>query len=299
MGTRKVYKQSKSTGIQREALRHNYINKYYNLWQNTFLWPDTITYQQRDYLMRKFWEVGAVAGWKDKLTGVQVFTIFAAATYNTYDWPITVNLINVRGVPFIPNTPQVVDKDVVIGYAQRNKKPIREVVEFYVDRIIAVEMVININLQVHKTPWLIPADPIFKQRIQEFMNKIENDEFVLFIEGGEENLFKALQSGSQFIIDKLYAYKKQLENELNEYLGIDNMGIAEKKEHLINAEVESNNDVIARCGECITDSIIDFFIRLKEFTGIDSIPFLNKPMPEYDDEQDDEGKDKEGEEDEI
>lgn len=301
MSKKKVKAIKMDSNMMRESIRHNLINKYYNLWMNSLRFPDkAITYQQIEFVMRKFWGEGSVAAFKEKATGVPVFTTFAAMEYNTYDWPIKVQLINPRGVAFIPNNPQQVDIDCVIGYAQRNKKPIRDIVEYYVDRIVNVDMVININLQVHKTPWIIAADPMTKQRIEEFMNQIENDEYKLFISSDESNLFNSLQSGAQYIIDKLYQYKCALENELDEYLGINNMGLAEKKEHLITAEVNTNNDMIERCGECIYDSIKDFFIRFKDFSGLDCIPDINKPDYTYiDDGTDDENDDKEGEENEI
>ena len=301
MSKRKLIYNQLTANQMRERIKHNLVNKYYNLWMNTLKFPDkAITYQQIDFCMRKFWGEGNIAGFVHKLTGEPVFTTFASSTYNTYDWPIRVQLLNPRGVPFIPSDLQEVDVDCVIGYAQRNKKPIREIVEYYVDRIVNVDMVININLQVHKTPWLIVADPMTKQRIEEFMNQIANDEYKLFINSDEANLFNALSSGANYIIDKLYQYKCALENELDEYLGINNMGLAEKKEHLITAEVNTNNDMIERCGECIYDSIKDFFIRFKEFSGLDCVPDINKPdYVEIDDGIDDEAEDKESEEDEI
>lgn len=284
----------------RESIRHQLLNKYFNLWMNTLKFPDTLTYQQIDFIMRKFWGEGNLAGFIHKLTGEPVFTTFAASTYNTYDWPIKVQLLNPRGVPFIPSTLQEVDVDCVIGYAQKNKKSIAEVVMYYVDRIVSVEMVININLQVHKMPWLVVADPLTKQRIEEFMNQIDNDEVKIFLNSDEVDNFKALTSGATYIIDKLYAYKCSLENELDEYLGINNMGLAEKKEHLITAEVNSNNDMIERSGECIYDTIKDFFIRFKDFSGIDCIPDINAPKYDYvDDGIEDEDSNKESEEDVI
>lgn len=300
MSKRKISYNQMTVDQLRERIKHNLLNKYFNLWMNTLKFPDTLTYQQIDFIMRKYWGEGNIAGFVHKLTGEPVFTTFAAAMYNTYDWPIKVQLLNPRGVPFIPSNLQEVDVDCVVGYAQRNKKPISDVVNYYVERIVSVEMVININLQVHKTPFIIVSDPMTKQRIEQFMNQIANDEYKLFINSDEQNLFNALQTGAQYIIDKLYQYKCSLENELSEYLGIGNLGIQEKKEHLINAEVDSNNEMIERCGECIYDTIKDFFIRFKDFSGIDCIPDYNKPDYEFiDDGIDDEATDKEGEEDEI
>ena len=50
--------------------------------------------QQKDFIMRKFWGMGTVACRPIENTDLLVFAPYAAATYNLYDYPETVSLIN-------------------------------------------------------------------------------------------------------------------------------------------------------------------------------------------------------------
>ena len=56
----KVFIQLKSNTITRSEFQHLYDEKYFNLWLDSYDWKG-ITREQREYLMRKFWELGEVA----------------------------------------------------------------------------------------------------------------------------------------------------------------------------------------------------------------------------------------------
>ena len=125
-----------------------YMNKYFSLYMNNYKFEGDISYQQVDFILRKLWLNGSIAGFKLKDSegaskhpqGLLVFTTFCPNGWNIYDFPISVNLINPRGVPFIPHTAQEVDKDVVIGYIQRNKKGVMSFVENLVNDIVMIDI---------------------------------------------------------------------------------------------------------------------------------------------------------------
>lgn len=261
-----------------------YINKYFSLYMNNYVFEGDIDYQQVDFILRKFWENGSIAGFKlpmsegskDHPQGLAVFTPFAPNGWNIYDWPISVNLINTRGVRFIPTGVQQVDKDVVIGYIQRNKKGVGFFVDSIVQDIVVIDMVIRINLNAHKMPYLVVVDPLSEKKMKALYDKIKDDDPELFISSDEANNFKALVSGAPFILDKLYNLKQAKENELREFLGLDNMGLNEKKEHLITSELESNDDITEASEGCLIDSMNEFFERLENLTGIHIRAHINK-----------------------
>ena len=188
---------------------------------NNYVFEGDIDYQQVDFILRKFWENGSIAGFKlpmsegskDHPQGLAVFTPFAPNGWNIYDWPISVNLINTRGVRFIPTGVQQVDKDVVIGYIQRNKKGVGFFVDSIVQDIVVIDMVIRINLNAHKMPYLVVVDPLSEKKMKALYDKIKDDDPELFISSDEANNFKALVSGAPFILDKLYNLKQAKENE--------------------------------------------------------------------------------------
>ena len=146
--------------IRRETYQ-TYLNKYFNLFMNAYEIKG-LDYQQKDFMLRRFWGDGRIALFMlkgkdgraitsiDHPKGVPVLTPYAPILFNIYDFPTQVNLINRRGVKFIPSTSQVVDKDVVIGYAQRNKKSVFTIVDYYVKKIVDVEMTIRTNLKSQK-----------------------------------------------------------------------------------------------------------------------------------------------------
>ena len=134
-----------------------YRNKYYNLYRAQFKW-NGLNYRQEDYIMRRFYQNGTVAAFKIKNIDELGFAPWSMNSWDMYDLPETVSLINEHGSPLIPIQPQVVDKDVCLGYIQRNKKPVAMIVDWYIKRIAQVEMVINTNLQLHKLPFIIPVE---------------------------------------------------------------------------------------------------------------------------------------------
>ena len=285
--------------ISRGDIYNAFLNKYYNLFMNSLKWKG-IDNEQTDFIMRKFWSVGGVASFIAKGTkgeeypeGMIVFTEFAPVRYNIYDFPIEVTLINNRGVPFIPMTPQLINTDVVIGYAQRNKKGIRELVHYYINKLANIEITIQINLIAQKSPWIIGTTPENQNKMEEFWSNLISDNPKLFASIEDVEKAKALVSGAQYTIDKLYNYKVAVENELREYLGLTNLGVSEKKEHLITEEVKSNNEVTSRSSECILNPLQEFCERVKMYLGYNLSVELN--APEVDETVDDSRNDLEEE----
>ena len=267
-----------------------YVNKYYSLFMNRYV-IDGVDYQANDYILKQFWANGTIAAFQIKETkgsdewpeGLVVFVPYAPNGWNIYDYPTSINLINTKGVSFIPAESQIVDEDAVIGYCQRNKKSVKMMVEYYVDKIVNLEIVIDINLTAHKMPFMIGCDPDDSRKMKELFDLIQSDYPALFADLAEVDKFKALVSGAPYILDKLYDLKHALENELREYLGLDNLGNSEKKEHLITGEIQANNDVIASSEGCFFDSMSEFIDRVNETFGTDFSVKINKkeqPKPE-------------------
>ena len=219
-----------------------YENKFFGLFLNAYKF-DSLTRSQSRYLLKKLWQNGSVACFilpeskqepslKDLLTnqtkstiqlgndnpnGLLIFTPYAPTQYNIEDEPSVVQLVNIRGARFIPIEPQIVNKNVVIFWAHSSHAPIRSLVRFYIDKIVDVEKTIDMNLFVHKLPRLVVCSPEDKTRVEDLMEAIERGEKKLFLDAQDIAAIKnVLESGSNtsYIIDKLYQYKQNLENEL-------------------------------------------------------------------------------------
>ena len=275
-----------------------YLNKYYNIFQNRFKW-EGIEEQAKEFIMRQLWSVGTIACFKiagtegstDFPQGMPVFTPYAPNGWNIYDYPISVNLINRKGVRFIPYTPQKVDEDVVIGWILRNHKAIKELIYPKLEQLIEAEMVIRSNLNAQRMPYLLVGDEESKNKLSALFDNIMNDEESLYLNVEDSNKIKLLLSQAPYIIDKLYNYKMCLENEIREILGVDNLGVGEKKEHLISNEIEANNQVIETSRDIMLDCLTEFVDRIYNILGITITVSVNQEEKEVVSEEGDEEDD--------
>ena len=268
--------------ITRSTIKSYYLLKYYNLFLNGYKFTG-LNYQQKDFLLRKMWALGRIACFRlsnatpKHPQGEIVFCPFATATLNIYDYPVDVSLIKLKNVSFIPTKLQRVDEDVVIGYAQRNKHSVMEMVLPLIEKIVDVEMTLRTSLKSQKTPWLVGYSPETEQQRQIIKENLESDEPYLFLEMEDINQFKAIVSGANYNCDKLYNLKQCYENEIKEYLGINNLGVNEKKEHLIGDEINVNQEIVESHGECFLDCLKEFCERIKDVLGYEVTVELNKP----------------------
>lgn len=273
-----VKRAKKDSQLVRGRLYTYYMNRFYNLFMNNYKFGEAVDYQQKEYILKQFWANGTIACFKLDGTegstshpqGLLVFCPYSPDGWNIYDFPTSVHLINTKGVKFIDSAnAKILDKDVVLGWCQRNHKSVKDFVETKVDMIVDVEMVIRCNLNTHKMPWLFTSTPEMEKKMKAIADNLRSDDPELFVSGDEGELIKALVSGAPFILDKLYNYLNALVNEVKEYLGLNSLGINEKKEHLITSEVEVNDEIVERSGECFLDCIEEFFGRVKDVFGIE------------------------------
>lgn len=268
-----------SSNLRRDILNH-YRNKYFNLFMSRYIWSGDIDYQQANYIMRKFWETGSVACFKIAGTdNLLCFCPFAPTTYNIYDFPVTCTLVNTRGVSFIPSGLQTIDKDVVLGYIQENKKGIAPTVNHYIDNIVEAEIAIRQNIECAKTPWIGCTTPENENKLKVLFNKIHDGDGYLFMSSEEVKDLVILQGG-QYQADKLYNYIQSQENAIREFLGFKNLGNMEKKEHFITSEVEANNEVTTQSNDAFLKCLNQFCDGIADVLGCNVNVEINEITPD-------------------
>lgn len=282
----KKYLKDKKTNREYVDIRTMYDEKYFNLFLNS---RENVgmTREEFEYTLRKFWAVGKIAAFKFGGSDAIAFAQFSPQDYNMYNFPIHVNLVNEKAVSGLPNTAQLVGKDVVLGWALHTREPIYKIVSNYLDRIADVEMAIRMNVKAHKIPLAINVSEENESTAQELNALLESDEYKFFIKSGGVDMLQAVSSGAPFILDKLHAYKVSLENELLTFLGIDNIAM-EKKERLITDEANGNNELIANYAQIIDDCLDGFSKEIKKVFGVDKAwPRKQQPIQMEDEEHED------------
>ena len=288
--SKKIFRRDKySSLLTRDEIRNYYLLKYFNIYMNLYDF-EGLDYQQKDFFLRKMWSEGKLAFFTLKENGESittekypagslVITPYAATRLNIYDFPVEVTLIRLKDASFIPLKPQRVDEDVVIGFAQRNKRPVVDMVLPIIEKICNAEMTLRTALKSQKMPWVVGYSPETELQRKVIADNLEADEPTLFMEIENVNNFKALVSGAPYICDKLYQLIESYENQLREFFGVNNLGINEKKEHLIGDEINVNNEQVQRSGECLFDSMNEIWDRVRDVLGYEVKMTLNKPAP--------------------
>ena len=269
----------RSTRDIRKKFRFFYVEYFYNKWMSKYLFPE-LNYQQRNYIMRKWWGDGSVACSEisksnDILAGLMkngdidmgsnklIFTPWAPAErFNIYDYCTHARLINTRGVSFITEKDLEIDKDVVIIYAQKNHKSVFSSIEAKLEEIIDLEMKKRVALKAQSQPWMYTLSPEDRENAKVLQEQMEDDEPYLFAPFNAPDKVKGITSGAPYIVDKI---QQQIDGRVNEVLtilGVQNLGIDEKKEHLIVDEVNANNENVEQQSVSFKNEIEDGFERV-------------------------------------
>ena len=243
-----------------------YNNKYYNLWMSKFEWKgldEELKEQEENYIMRKLWYDGTVAIRNIKNTNMIAIAPWELQNYNYLGFPETINLINERGASktIIPSKTLIVNKDVALLFCTPSQKPIKAVVDYYVDRITQAVVLINNNLCLQNMPFVINCTEEDQKRLSDIVERILNNELVITTASSDINKLQALITQVPFLIDKLQAYIVSMENELLTILGVDNSGVQAKKAQMLVDEVNANNDVINDYGNSIIDELTKWLDR--------------------------------------
>ena len=122
---------------------------------------------------------------------------------------------------------------------------------------------------------------------------LESDEPTLFTTLEEAEKSKALISGSPYILDKLEQLRQKIEDDINTILGVQNVGIAEKKEHLLTGEVDANNQAIDEADDEYLTIMQEFFTRIKNVFGYEvkvSLAHEKEEQENYNESEEDENE---------
>ena len=210
-----------------------------------------------------------------------------AQRYNIYDFPTHIRLINVRGVPFITPDELELDKEAVIIYAQKNHKSVFSSIETKILQIVDLEMKKRSALKAQSQPWMFTFSPEDYEQAKVLQEQIESDDPYLMVPLSDVDKAKSLTSGAPYIVDKIQQEIDGRVGEVLTMLGCNNIGVGEKKEHLIVDEVNANNEDIEQQSYSFTNEIEEGWDRVGKVLGFKvSVIDVNEQYKEAEDEVD-------------
>ena len=280
----KILLPRKSTPSVKAKFLFFYTEKFFNKWMSKYKF-EGLTYQQQYYLMKKLWCEGSVAcssvkradkelaglidaGKLDMGENELIFTPWAPdKRFNIYDFPTHVRLINTRGVKFITEDSLKLDEEVVIIYAQKNHKSVYSSIEAKLLELIDIEMKMRSSRKAQSQGWLFTFDPEDREQAKIMQEALDLDEPYIFVPLGQPDKCKGINNGAPYILDKLEQDRQKVENDILTILGVNNVGVGEKKEHLIVDEVNANNQDIEESDNIFQNQLEDDFKRVNSCFG--------------------------------
>lgn len=250
-----------STKAIRNAIRFYYTEKFFNKWMSKYDFPQ-LNYQQKHYVMRRLWAYGSVAmskittgdknlaglvssGEIDMKENLVIFTPWVfAERYNIYDFPTHVRLVNTRGVKFITPEALELDVDVVVIWAQKNHKSVFSSIEAKLNELIDIEMKKRAARKTQAQSWLFAFDPEDFAQVKKLQEALDDDNPFIFAPLSAVDRAKGFSSGAPYITDKIEMDRQKVENDILTMIGVNNVGVMEKKEHLVVDEINANNQDI-------------------------------------------------------
>ena len=309
MAKKRIFRPRTSSSDIRKKIRFYYNEKFFNKWMSKYEYPE-LNYQQKHYIMKKWWAEGSVAcskitsaggslkelimaGAIDMKENIIIFTPWAFADrYNIYDFPTHIRLVNTRAVKFITQKELELDVEAVILYAQKNHKSIFSSIEAKIDEIVDLEMKKRTALKAQSQAWMFAFSPEDFDQAKVLQEQMENDEPYMFVPFQEVDKVKGISSGVQYIVDKIQMQIDHINDEILTMLGVNNVGIGEKKEHLIVDEVNANNEDIEQQSISYTSEIEDGFDRVSKVLGFKvHVIDMNEEFKEDEDEVDEKEED--------
>ena len=292
------YEIGTKTNAIRKKIEFYYREKFFNKWMNKYDFKG-LNYQQKQFFMKKMWADGSVAvssiksadkalagliasGVVDMQENSIIITPWTPSSrFNIYDYPTHIRLVNTRGVKFITPDELELDKEAVVIDAQKNHKSIYSSIEAKVNEIVDIEMKKRVARKAQSQPWMFAFSPEDFAQAKKMQQRLEDDEPYMFVLLDEIDKAKSLTSGAPYIVDKFEQDRQKVENDILTMLGVNNVGIGEKKEHLVVDEINANNEDIETNDKALMNEIEEGWKRVEKVLGykvqvIDATPIENE-----------------------
>lgn len=259
------------------------MNKFYNIFMNSIEFKG-LTHEEEDYILRKLWSTGTISAFDMKDVGV-VYAPYSVINYGLYDIPTNLQFINERNIPGF-KIQGINNVDCCIGYYNRNHKPVKEAIGFYVDKMTEILMSIYINTQTSKLPFLAAVNSDNMDAVNEVISNIYNNELAIFMNTDISQSLSVNSTGN-YIIDKLWVQYQNYLGECLTELGVDNNSINFNR--ATTDQTNANNELINIVDDGRVYELKAFFDKVNELfgTSIEVISKHEKVKSEHEESEED------------
>lgn len=248
--------------MERQTIKKHFMKKFEIIALNLFEWENLPPTIEERYIEKALFDKGLVCLVNDENFGEIVVGCSYSQNMNIWGEPTEVittgyNYVKTFNIENTINTTYTRDNNVVANSAivcQNNDLALstRDMLEYYVNKLVEVELSTFTNVYLQKFPFLINTTKDNEMTMRTLISKVDKGEPYIMYNKKIADLNGAVDVFNlnvPFVADKLLQYRFETEREIYTLFGFNNN--FEKKERLLTDEVNSNNDFI----NCNIDSM--------------------------------------------
>lgn len=228
----------------------DYLKRLEKIALSIFEWTDLPESMNQRWLERCLYYKGMAALLKDKNYGFINTGAVGGGYINIYGIPTKVNCFSngyseMRDVYMGIEKGIVQDDKAILVMNNWDRVPTCSTIELFAMRLANIQRTIDLNIHAQKTPVLILTDDKQRLTVKNMYEQYDGNAPAIY---GDKNILtadalKVLKTDAPYVADKLIEARRDTWNEALTFLGVSNLS-EEKKERLIQAEANSNNEVI-------------------------------------------------------
>lgn len=233
-----VRKRANITDLLNDLTYKTTFDKWKMIAVNMFKWeglPDGI---EERHIERELFDHGKCLFFKDPRMSYMALQAQEGTGINVYGDPL-----EYRAIGYNYNKRYAAD-DCVLIENNKLRKPTRDYIYFYANKITEAERTMDVNVKANKTPVVFACDDASLFTYKQVFNQVDGNVPAIWLDKKLDlNSIGVYDTKVKFLCNDLMEYKKTVENELLTLLGVNNTP-HEKKERLITDEAQSNNQLI-------------------------------------------------------
>lgn len=228
----------------------DYLKRLEKIALSIFEWVDLPESMNQRWLERCLYYKGMAALLKDKNYGYINTGAVGGGYINIYGIPTKVNCFSnsyseMRTVYMGLEKQVDQSEQAILVMNNWDRVPTCSTIELFAYRLAKIQRTMDLNIDAQKTPVLILTDDRQRLTVRNMYEQYDGNAPAIY---GDKNILtpealKVLKTDAPYVVDKLAEAKRDIWNEALTFLGISNLS-DEKKERLIQAEANSNNEVI-------------------------------------------------------
>ena len=218
-----------------------YLRKFRRLAMSIYEWdnlPETVD----PYLIEKYlYEDGRCIIWNDPKFGLVVARA-EVTKWDSWKKPLKVRPVY-DGVPNVQEEQDITSVVYISDLYDYGAK--RSDAFVLISELVCIQNVIDTQNTNQATPLMaIGGNTKTKDKLKNCIQTIANGFKVMFVEDDITQSLKPLNLNSPYNVPTLMQYKKEIENEILSYLGVDSQEAYQKKERMIVDEQEGNDELL-------------------------------------------------------